>query len=694
MATAAQCVSLLPDTLLRSLHRMIYRLAPSRLHPFLLIVAMSATLATAPVAAADMLPPFEQVKAGYIASDALLLDRHGEPLADLRLNPTVRRLRWVELHSLPPAMREALLAAEDKRFFQHTGIDWKAFLGAAWQNLWGHTKRGASTLTMQLAGLLEPRLHLPDRGAARRSLAQKWDQSLAALELERRWTKEQILEAYLNLAPFRGDLEGVGAASQILLGVTPEAITRREAVIIAALLRGPNARISVVTRRACVLAELLKDKKQCAAIGQLAQARLDAPRNVPRFGLAPHLARELLRQPGQQVSTTLDANMQKTLLGVLARLSAYPHQQTAAGMVLDNASGEVLAWAGGLDARGPDALLARQTLVQWWQPFSVSLGIEQRTHTAASLLIDTRAVLDVRDTRKGQNASVISLRGALQTRNAGALREQTRELVHELGVDALQDRLRQLGLEPPANADAAVSDLTPVQLAAAWRSLAAGGNFMPASPLPQDAAFMHKAGNPGAAFIAQDMLADNAVGGWRSSWQLHSIDWRQQTVVGNTDRFTIVVTLTRTERADDVARNAQLLWRDVASVIQKEPSRAPAAPDGVVSSLVVFEPPEEPVRREWFLRGTELDHVMADALPTGARLRIPVNGQAYVVTQPPQPWSLDAAVAKATRWMLDGHLIGQGARPNWTPSLGHHRVTLLGPRDEVLDSADFDVITH
>jgi penicillin-binding protein 1C len=139
--------------------------------------------------------------------------------------PRVRRLEWVGLNSFSPALKDALLAAEDKRFFEHSGVDWRAFAGSLWHNLWYDRKRGASTLSMQLAGLLDP--SWPSAAAAAAALlGQKWDQALAAQALEARWTKEQILEAYLNLAPFRGDLQGVHAAARALFGKSPTELGR------------------------------------------------------------------------------------------------------------------------------------------------------------------------------------------------------------------------------------------------------------------------------------------------------------------------------------------------------------------------------------------------------------------------------------------------------------------------------------
>ncbi|MBP8134287.1 MAG: transglycosylase domain-containing protein, partial [Zoogloea sp.] len=161
----------------------------------LVLVAGAASTAHA----TQPIPAFAEVKAGAKPSVAVLLARDGSPLAERRIDTRVRRLEWVGLSSLSPSLKEALLAAEDKRFFEHSGVDWRAFAGSLWHNLWYDRKRGASTLSMQLAGLLDPELALGYAGTPRRSIGQKWDQALAAQALEARWTKEQILEAYLNL---------------------------------------------------------------------------------------------------------------------------------------------------------------------------------------------------------------------------------------------------------------------------------------------------------------------------------------------------------------------------------------------------------------------------------------------------------------------------------------------------------------
>ena len=91
------------------------------------------------------LPSFAQVRAAHQVSEAWLYDRNGEVLDTLHLDPNAYRLPWIPLRALSPAMRHALLVSEDKRFYQHGGVDWRAFVGAAWENLVYDTHRGAST---------------------------------------------------------------------------------------------------------------------------------------------------------------------------------------------------------------------------------------------------------------------------------------------------------------------------------------------------------------------------------------------------------------------------------------------------------------------------------------------------------------------------------------------------------------------
>jgi penicillin-binding protein 1C len=178
----------------------------ARLHGWRVKPAMTAWVLVAASAVAHALPAFDEVRRGHRPSDSLLLDRDGVVIHRLRTDATVRRGEWVALADISPALRTALVLSEDRRFYEHSGVDWQAVPAAAWANLWNTRTRGASTLSMQLAGLLDEAWA---QGPGGRSVAQKLGQAVAAQVLDRRWRKDQILEAYLNLVPFRGELVGM-----------------------------------------------------------------------------------------------------------------------------------------------------------------------------------------------------------------------------------------------------------------------------------------------------------------------------------------------------------------------------------------------------------------------------------------------------------------------------------------------------
>jgi len=187
--------------------------------------ALAASCLVAASAAAA-LPSYGEFRAAHRPSDFTLLDRHGTPIQTLRVDNTVRRLTWVSLRDLSPALLHAVVLSEDRRFWEHSGVDWPAVAGSAWANAFNTRTRGASTLTMQLAGLIDEGLARPAGG---RSVVQKVGQVLTANQLETRWKKSEILEAYLNAVPFRGEIVGIAALAQTLFGKHPSGLDAQEA---------------------------------------------------------------------------------------------------------------------------------------------------------------------------------------------------------------------------------------------------------------------------------------------------------------------------------------------------------------------------------------------------------------------------------------------------------------------------------
>ena len=297
------------------------------------------------------IPTFDEVKNQWISTEGVLLDRHGAPIHEMRVVEKGRRLAWTRLGDISPAALATIIRAEDKRFYKHEGVDWLALSDAALDTLLFSQPRGASTISMQVASHLDASLR-PAR--QKRTVSQKWEQIAASRELEKAWSKSQILEAYLNLSTFRGELQGVGAASRALFDKDPSGLDEPESLLLAVLLRGPNARPEGVARRACQLAQNMESAVACEQLQRLARSALPAAPNIaPRVALAPHVARELLSAMHPRVQTTLDAGLQahatELLQQQLFALGA-SHVTDAAALVIDNRSAEVLAYVGNAGA--------------------------------------------------------------------------------------------------------------------------------------------------------------------------------------------------------------------------------------------------------------------------------------------------------------------------------------------------------
>jgi len=345
------------------------------------------------VAQGDMthaaIPTFAKVKAERTSSKATLLDRHGEVIQELRVDPFGRRLEWKTLREISPALQDAVIQSEDRRFYDHGGVDWRA-LGYAFATNWMSARqRGASTITMQLASLVEEWRS----GRARRGWREKWQQIQKAREIEQSWSKAQILEAYLNLVSFRGELQGVAAAARGLFEKEPHGLTDHDAWILAVLIRSPNAPLEKVAERACSLGHSLKYFESCEGVNASTQAALALRFAIkPSENLAPHVAEQLLkpmrRSPEQKitsVNSTLDGQLQRFTIDVLREhLLALKAQNVKDGAVLvaDNKTGEVLAYVGnsGVDssARFVDGVRAPRQAGSTLKPFLYALAFERR----------------------------------------------------------------------------------------------------------------------------------------------------------------------------------------------------------------------------------------------------------------------------------------------------------------------------
>ena len=669
--------------------------------------ALRTALAAAALAActgAHAAPPsFEQVRGAYRSSETVLLDRHGQPVQVVRTDLHARRGAWVPLARVSPALRAAVIASEDQRFLQHAGVDWSAVAAAAIGRADAGGTRGASTITMQFVGLLDPDLALPPGG---RSVGMKIEQASAALRLERTWTKDQILEAWLNLVPFRGEQVGVAAMSQALFQKAPSGLDADESAIAAALLRAPNAAPAVVGQRACGVLKAQGRGEECAnaqgfaelILGRTPAAAVDAD------PLAPHFARQLLKAasrsaPPATLRTTLDAGTQRRARDALRQQLAELRDrevEDGAVVVLDNATGDVLAWVGSSGdlsrAAAVDAVVAPRQAGSTLKPFLYEQAIEQRWLTAASVLDDaptrlhTPSGLYIPQNYDHDFKGRVTVRTALgSSLNVPAVRTAVM-----VTPDRFARRLVALGLPIRRPGDfygysiaLGSPEVTLLSLTNAYRALANGGTVSaPRMLLSADAAPATRVMDPAASFIVADILADNgarvptfgldnalATRYWSAVKTGTSKDMRDNWCVGFSARYTVGVWVGNAGGAPMHAvsgvTGAAPVWRTVMDALQRSdladahpgrilaaapspaslvrtartpPSTGPATPPGVVAQAIDFEAGLEAPRTEWFLAGTEVAHVrLASALGTAARLIASPDDQSVIALDPDIP---------------------------------------------------------
>ncbi len=342
------------------------------------------------------LPTYQEVRLAYVKSDSLLLDRHGEILHELRTDRDRRRLDWTPLRNISPALKEAVVRAEDRRFYEHPGLDYRAIGAAAIQGLTSASLRGASTITMQLAALLDRELRT---NKGRKSFWQKGKQALASLQMERIWSKDEILEAYLNLVTFRGELQGIAAASRGLMGKDPHGLDRSESLILASLIRSPRASSGEVVKRAVFLGDSLQWPTDGQEIPLKARQIFTGP-NIPspQVALAPHIARQLLldRPYGSALACTLDGETQRfahdRLIHHLLPLRSQ-NVRDGAVLIVDNRTGEVLAYVSysgePSSSQFVDGVQAKRQAGSTLKPFLYALAFDGRILTPASQLDDS-----------------------------------------------------------------------------------------------------------------------------------------------------------------------------------------------------------------------------------------------------------------------------------------------------------------
>ncbi|CAM5210512.1 penicillin-binding protein 1C [Oligella ureolytica] len=707
----------------------------------------------------DDVVSYADTRAAAASSYIEVLDRQGVVLDKVRRDFTKRQGEWLSLSEVSPSFSKALLLSEDKRFYEHHGVDWFALLNATQSHflhkiktLFGATaakgnglgRGGASSITMQLASMLDPEL----QGHGARSYRQKWYQIVAALAMETAWSKDEILEAYINLLPFRGEIVGVPAAAEAFYGKYSFGLNSRESALLAAMARAPNSSIARLTERSCDLLQKMDYANQCHGLSHFVSYYLNLPHPevLDRHHDAPHIARYARQWANLQgtkvVRTSLDSELQKVGQSLItAHLSELSDEsvQDAAVVVLDNDSGEILAYIGSSGtmsrAQEVDHIRAPRQVASTLKPFLYAQAIDERRLTAASLLNDSPINLlageglYIPQNHDRSFVGWVSLRVAL----ASSLNIPAVRTIVSLGIEPFYQKLKELHLPLEKASDfygyslaLGAADMDLLSLTNAYRALANQGiyssvrwhNEVPVSDEKREV-FSSE-----ASWIIGDILSDRQARAytfgldsvlttpfWTAVKTGTSKDMRDNWTVGWSEHYTVGVWVGNSDGSSMQnvlgVTGAGPIWHDVMRYLhQQRESTARPKPEQLVAQSVQFIGVDEAPRHEYFLGGTEMQQVVALASQEQSeamriRIQSPVDGT-ILALDPDIPATAQKLYLKANipttnpradliNWYIDDIVIATGTANFWSPNRGTHRITLKDENAKVLDEVVISV---
>ncbi|MEO8621348.1 MAG: penicillin-binding protein 1C [bacterium] len=435
-----------------------------------------------------------------------IVDRHGVPLRSTRSADGSQK-RWIAYERIDPDLINAFVAVEDHRFWDHHGIDARAIARATRDNLnASKVTSGASTITMQLARLLH-------------STPRRWDgkvsQAMWALRLEAHLSKQQILEQYLNRVQLGQATVGVGAASALYFNASASELSLGQAATLAGIAHAPSRENPYTSpRRASVRRAFALRRMRGLGyasredVGRVRDESLRTPLLTPPF-LAPHFTsrvlswvseEQILRLPSvaqdDKVVSSLDLDLQTAIESEVRHtvdMLRDPGVEHAAAVVLDNETGEVLAWVGSpnfwaqedgqtdmvVSARQPGSAL---------KPFLYGMALD-RGFTAASVLPDLPKAFATATGSYSPRNYDRTFRGPVRAREAlaSSYNVPAVHLAARLGAGSLLQTLRLAGFES-LQRDAEFyglglalgnGDVTLIELANGYRALASGGEWRP-----------------------------------------------------------------------------------------------------------------------------------------------------------------------------------------------------------------------
>ncbi|HEY4943065.1 MAG TPA: penicillin-binding protein 1C [Rhizomicrobium sp.] len=655
-----------------------------KLHSNLIIALFALFGMACALATADVANPPDMTRAVRVSPE--VVDSKGVMLRSFLTQDGYWRMK-TSVRDVNPRYLAMLKAYEDQRFEEHWGVDPLAVLRAGFQFVTsGHIVSGGSTLTMQVARILEP--------PRSRGIATKLFQMLRAVQLEERYSKDEILSLYLTLAPFGGNLEGVRAASLSYFGKDPSQIDLSEAALLVAL---PQSPVKQRPDRHAIRAAKGRDKVLARMVGEgiVTQGDADVARRegVPfaRQAMplsAPHLAMRLkLRSRDTRIVTTLNAALQGAVERLAAQEAPYFGDGTALSIVVvENRTRNVLAYLGGVSYWGPsgqvDLAQRSRSPGSALKPFIYGIAFDNLILHPASMMTDAPTMFgdyapkDFEGTFQGAVSAREALRMSLNIPAVMAL--------DRVGPLAFTTTLENAGarLAFPAGGEApslpvalgglgiSLSDITMLYAGIANGGQARGLRFVMGTPDAPD----HRLFGPVAAFYLKQILRGVALpDGWAMGQGLTraravafktgtSYGYRDAWSVGFSNDYTVGVWV---GRADGSPRAGHVGRESAAPILLKTFELLPADmhADGPTPSgaILTNENDQLPPSMRVFRRETAPAPPRETVVPPPT-IAFPPNGT--VVPLPLDSAKEHTIVLKADggkaplTWLVNGQLLG------------------------------------
>ena len=530
--------------------------AMARGRRWLLLLLGSGLLVMVLACLLNVLFPFPLASLNPGAS-TIVAARNGEPLR-LFLAPDQSWRMPARLSAIAPILPRILIAAEDRHFRRHPGVNPLSLGRAALSNLRaGHVVSGGSTITMQLARLAHPR---------ERSLAAKVVEAFRALQLERNLSKDAILERYCNMAPYGGNIVGVGAASFFYFGKTPDRLSLAEAALLTVLPRSP-LRLDPIRHpeaakaaRDRLLADLARRRVIGAGAAKEAMASpMPGALTRPPF-VAPHFCEMARAQAGgkTRVDTTLDPVTQQAVANILRGRTSWLKSQgigAVAAVVLDPASRDVLAMVGATDYFGDtrfgqiNGTVIRRSPGSALKPFLYAMALDQGLIFPQSLLLDIPtgfAGYTPKNYDGLYRGRVTAEQALITSLNVPAVR-----LLDAVGTAPFLDLLRLGGLstldKPAAHYGLSLilggGEVTLLALVNLYADLANFGEHRPPRLLPGPAEPARRLFSPEACAMITEILTrlerPDLPTSWERALAVPAVAWKTGTSYGHRDAWAV-----------------------------------------------------------------------------------------------------------------------------------------------------------